>query len=98
MALEVTKNPRDIIYRPIVSEKAYGLMDQGKYTFEVDPKANKTEIRIAIEKIFDVKVNTIARKGKRVRTRTGYGKRKDGKRAIITLAEGTIDIFNEASA
>lgn len=101
MALEVTKNPRDIIYRPIVSEKAYGLMDQGKYTFEVDPKANKTEIRIAIEKIFDVKVktvNTIARKGKRVRTRTGYGKRKDGKHAIITLAEGTIDIFNEASA
>ena len=68
MALEVTKNPRDIIYRPIVSEKAYGLMDLGKYTFEVDPKANKTEIRIAIEKIFDVKVktvNTIARKGKR---------------------------------
>ena len=50
MALEVTKNPRDIIYRPIVSEKAYGLMDLGKYTFEVDPKANKTEIRIAIEK------------------------------------------------
>ena len=46
MALEVTKNPRDIIYRPIVSEKAYGLMDLGKYTFEVDPKANKTEIRI----------------------------------------------------
>ena len=73
MALEVTKNPRDIIYRPIVSEKAYGLMDQGKYTFEVDPKANKTEIRIAIEKIFDVKVktvNTIVRKGKRVRNRT----------------------------
>ena len=59
MALEVTKNPRDIIYRPIVSEKAYGLMDQGKYTFEVDPKANKTEIRIAIEKIFDVKVKNV---------------------------------------
>ena len=101
MALEVTKNPRDIIYRPIVSEKAYGLMDLGKYTFEVDPKANKTEIRIAIEKIFDVKVktvNTIARKGKRVRTRTGYGKRKDCKRAIVTLAEGTIDIINETTA
>lgn len=101
MALENSKNYRDIIIRPIVSEKAYGLMDQGKYTFEVAPKANKTEIRIAIEKIFDVKVakiNTISRKGKRVRTRTGYGRRKDTRRAIVTLREGSIDIFEEANA
>lgn len=101
MALEVSKNIHDVIIRPIVSEKAYGLMDHGKYTFEVDPSANKTEIRIAIEKIFGVKVasvNTISRKGKRVRTRTGYGQRKDTKRAIVTLREGTIDIFNEANA
>lgn len=100
MALEISKNPRDVIIRPIVSEKAYGLMDHGKYTFEVDPRANKTEIRIAIEKIFDVKVakvNTIARQGKRVRTRTGYGRRKDTKRAIVTLREGSIDIFEEAN-
>lgn len=101
MALEISKNYRDVIIRPIVSEKAYGLMDHGKYTFEVAPKANKTEIRIAIEKIFDVKVakvNTISRKGKRVRTRTGYGRRKDTKRAIVTLREGTIDIFDEVNA
>lgn len=101
MALEINKNYRDVIIRPIVSEKAYGLMDQGKYTFEVAPNCNKTEIRIAIENIFDVKVakvNTISRKGKRVRTRTGYGQRKDTRRAIITLREGTIDIFNEANA
>lgn len=101
MSLETTKNPRDIIVRPIVSEKAYGLIDNGKYTFEVAPDANKTEIRIAIEKLFDVKVakvNTIKRQGKRVRTRTGYGKRKDVKRAIVTLREGTIDIFGESVA
>ena len=99
MSLEIERNPRDIIIAPIVSEKAYSLIDQGKYTFEVSPAANKTEIRIAIEKIFDVKVksvNTIARKGKRVRTRTGFGKRKDTKRAIVTLSEGTIDIFSES--
>ena len=99
MSLEIERNPRDIIIAPIVSEKAYSLIDQGKYTFEVEPTANKTQIRIAIEKIFDVKVgsvNTIARKGKRVRTRTGFGKRKDTKRAIVTLREGTIDIFSES--
>lgn len=101
MSLELSKNPRDIIVRPIVSEKAYGLIDNGKYTFEVAPDANKTEIRIAIEKLFDVKVakiNTIKRQGKRVRTRTGYGKRKNTKRAIVTLREGTIDIFGESVA
>lgn len=101
MALELSKNPRDVIIRPIVSEKAYGLIDNGKYTFEVAPDANKTEIRIAIESLFDVKVakvNTVKRQGKRVRTRTGYGKRKDIKRAIITLREGSIDIFDETVA
>lgn len=90
------KNPRDIIMRPVVSEKSYGLMDQGKYTFEVDPRANKTEIKIAIEQIFGVKVasvNTLNRPGKVRRTRDGLGKRKDVKRAIVTLADGTIDIF-----
>lgn len=99
MSLELERNPRDVVIAPVVSEKAYELIDQGKYTFLVNPQANKTEIRIAIEKIFDVKVksvNTISRKGKRVRTRTGYGKRKDTKRAIVTLREGTIDIFSES--
>lgn len=91
------KDPRDILLAPVVSEKSYSLLDEGKYTFLVDPRANKTEIRIAIEKIFDVKVtsvNTINRQGKSRRTRTGTGRRKDTKRAIVTLRDGdTIDIF-----
>jgi large subunit ribosomal protein L23 len=90
------KDPRDILLAPVVSEKSYNLLDEGKYTFIVDPSANKTEIKIAIEKVFSVKVasvNTINRKGKTRRTRFGLGKRKDTKRAIVTLREGTIDIF-----
>lgn len=101
MSLHKEKNPRDIIIRPIVSEKAFGLIDHGKYTFEVDAKANKIQIRDAIERIFDVKVdkvNTQNREGKRVRTRTGYGKRKDIKIAVVTLREGSIEIFAEAGA
>ncbi len=92
----VAKDPRDILIAPVVSEKSYGLLDEGKYTFLVDPRANKTEIKIAVEQIFSVKVasvNTINRKGKTRRTRFGLGKRKDTKRAIVTLREGTIDIF-----
>ncbi len=90
------KDPRDVILSPVVSEKSYGLIDQGKYTFEVDPRANKTEIKLAIEKIFTVKVasiNTLNKKGKTRRTRFGTGKRKDTKRAIVTLKSGSIDIF-----
>lgn len=98
--IEAAKNPRDIIIKPIVSEKAYGLIDHGKYTFEVDPRANKTEIKQAVEAIFGVKVssvNTMNRQGKKVRTRTGFGKRKDTKRAIVTLSQGSIDIFGNQS-
>lgn len=90
------KDPRDVVFAPVVSEKSYGLIDEGKYTFLVDPRSNKTEIKIAIEEIFKVKVasvNTANRQGKSRRTRFGAGKRKDTKRAIITLREGTIDIF-----
>src|SRR5699024_5718763 len=90
------KDPRDIIVAPVVSEKTYGLMDEGKYTFLVDQNSNKTEIKQAIESIFDVqvaKVNTLNRQGKRRRTRTGWGKRKDTKRAIVALKDGSIDIF-----
>ncbi len=93
---ELNKNPRDVLVAPVVSEKSYGLLDEGKYTFVVDPRANKTEIKIAVEQVFGVKVasvNTINRKGKLKRTRFGMGKRKDSKRAIVTLREGTIDIF-----
>ena len=92
----VNKDPREIILRPVVSEKSYGLIDEGKYTFYVDPRANKTEIKLAIEKIFGVKVasvNTLNRIGKTRRTRFGLGKRKDTKRAVVTLKSGSIDIF-----
>ena len=95
------KDPRDILIAPVVSEKSYGLIDEGKYTFIVDPGANKTEIKIAVEKVFSVKVssvNTANRKGKTRRTRNGLGKRKDTKRAIVTLREGTIDIFGGSAA
>ena len=91
------KDHRDVLLAPIVSEKSYGLLDANKYTFLVHPDANKTEIKIAVEKIFDVKVtsvNTLNRKGKTRRTRVGLGKRADSKRAIVSLAEGhRIDIF-----
>jgi large subunit ribosomal protein L23 len=93
----LNKNPRDVILRPIVSEKSYNLIDEGKYTFEVDPRSNKTEIKQAIEHIFKVKVasvNTMNRVGKERKTRFGIGKRKDTKRAIVTLKTGTIDIFS----
>jgi large subunit ribosomal protein L23 len=92
-------NPRDILIKPVVSEKSYGLLDEGKYTFIVAPDANKTQIRLAVEEVFRVKVtnvNTVNRPGKRRRTRYGWGKRPDTKRAIVTLAEGDrIDIFAE---
>ncbi|GAC56460.1 50S ribosomal protein L23 [Gordonia hirsuta DSM 44140 = NBRC 16056] len=94
-------DPRDIIVAPVVSEKAYGLLEEGQYTFLVHPDANKTQIKIAVEQIFGVKVdsvNTANREGKRKRTRSGYGKRKNTKRAIVTLREGStpIEIFGGA--
>ena len=91
------RDPRDVLLAPVISEKSYGLIDEGKYTFLVHPDANKTEIKIAVEKVFGVKVtsvNTLNRAGKTRRTRNGLGKRKDTKRAIVSLAEGhRIDIF-----
>jgi len=90
-------DPRDILIAPVISEKSYGLLDQNKYTFIVHPDANKTQIKIAVEQVFGVKVtgvNTHNREGKRLRTRRGVGKRADTKRAIVSLAEGDrIDIF-----
>ena len=93
------KDPRDIILKPVVSEKSYGLLDNGVYTFIVHPSASKPEIRDAIQAIFNVrvaKVNTMNRHGKRKRNRRTftYGKRPDTKRAIVTLAPGEkIDLF-----
>jgi len=92
------KNPRDIIFEPVVSEKSYDLVEASNtYTFIVDPRSNKTEIKLAIEKIFDVKVvsvNTMNRKGKHKRTGNVIGKRKNTKRALVTLGTGhSIDVF-----
>lgn len=94
----VPKDPRDIIIAPVVTEKAYSLQEMGKYTFLVDPRANKTEVKIAVEKIFGVKVarngvNIMNRAGKSRRTRNGTGRRKATRRAVVTVREGTIDIF-----
>ncbi len=90
-------DPRDILISPVVSEKGYGLLDENKYTFIVSPDANKTQIKIAVEEVFGVKVlsvNTMNREGKRVRTRTGYGRKASTKRAIVSVASGDrIDIF-----
>ena len=92
------RNHRDILLAPVVSEKSYGLLDENKYTFLVAPDANKTEIKIAVESVFDVKVtgvNTLNRTGKKRRTRSGTGKRADTKRAIVSVADGQrIDIFS----
>jgi large subunit ribosomal protein L23 len=91
------KDHRDVLVAPVVSEKSYGLLDQNKYTFLVRPDANKTEIKIAVEQVFSVKVvsvNTQNRDGKRKRTRYGWGQRASSKRAIVSVAEGDrIDIF-----
>ena len=81
-------DPRDVIIKPVISEKSYGLLELNKYTFEVHPDANKTHIKIAVQQIFGVKVagvNTLNREGKRRRTRQGWGKRKDVKHAIVTV-------------
>jgi large subunit ribosomal protein L23 len=90
-------DPRDVLISPVISEKSYALLDENKYTFVVSPDANKTQIKIAVEQVFGVKVtsvNTLNREGKRLRTRTGFGKRASTKRAIVTVAAGDrIDIF-----
>ncbi len=90
----------DVLLAPVVSEKSYALLDQNKYTFLVDPTANNTEIKIAVEKVFKVTVagvNTINRAGKKRRTRYGTGRRPDTKRAIVTVADGDrIDLFAQA--
>jgi large subunit ribosomal protein L23 len=90
-------DPRDVIIAPVISEKSYSVLDQNWYTFLVHPDANKTQIKIAIQQIFDVRVltvNTANREGKRKRTRTGFGQRKATKRAMVKLADGDrIDAF-----
>jgi large subunit ribosomal protein L23 len=99
----VIPDPRDVLLAPVISEKSYGLLEENKYTFVVAPHANKTEIKIAVEKVFGVQVvsvNTLNRQGKRKRTRTGYGRRKDTKRAIVTLTADSkpIEMFGGPAA
>ena len=96
-------DPRDVILKPVISEKSYGLLGHNKYTFVVAPDANKTQIKIAVQQIFGVQVvsvNTLNRPGKRKRTRFGYGKRQDTKRAIVTLSADSkpIEIFGGPAA
>jgi large subunit ribosomal protein L23 len=95
------RDARDVIVAPVVSEKSYGLMEEGVYTFKVHPSASKPEIRDAVQEIFGVrvaKVNTLNRQGKRKRNRRTFtwGRRPDTKRAIVTLVEGDeIDLFQD---
>ncbi len=93
---------RDVILAPVISEKSYGLLDENKYTFIVAPDANKTQIKIAVEQVFGVRVlgvNTLNRPGKRKRTRGGFGQRKDTKRAVVSLSPGDrIEIFGGPGA
>ena len=96
-------DPRDVLLAPVVSEKSYGLIEERQYTFVVHPDANKTQIKIAVEQVFNVKVlgvNTVNRQGKRKRSRgTLTGKRKDTKRAIVSVAPGDrIEIFGGPGA
>lgn len=91
-------DPRDLILEPVVSEKSYDLIEQyNTYTFLVDRRATKNQIRHAMERIFEVrvvKVNTLNRRGKRKRTRWVMGRRSDIKRAMVTLAPGdSVDVF-----
>jgi large subunit ribosomal protein L23 len=91
------KSPRDVIIRPVVSEKSYAGLELNTYTFLVDPRANKTEIKEAVQAIWNVhvtSVNTLRRQGKVKRRGYTVGKRADQKRAIVTLAQGdAIEIF-----
>ena len=93
------RDPRDVIIRPVVSEKSYALLEDNVYTFLVRPDASKPEIHDAVEAIFNVKVvkvNTLNRKGKVTRNRrtNTKGSRPDTKRALVTLAAGDrIELF-----
>ena len=93
----MSTDPRDVLLAPVISEKSYGLLDANKYTFLVRTDANKTQIKIAVEQVFGVRVtsvNTLNRSGKRKRSRRGFGQRNNTKRAIVSLAAGDrIDIF-----
>lgn len=92
------QNPRDVIKRPLVTEKTTALMAENKYSFAVNINANKIQIRKAVEELFDVKVksvNTMRVKGKPKRLGVHRGYRPNWKKAIVTLEDGSkpIEIF-----
>ena len=93
------KTARDVIIRPMVSEKSYAGLEGNRYTFLVDPGSNKTEIKEAVQQIWNVRVehvNTMNRKGKQKRFRYTKGRRPNQKLAVVTLAEGeSIEIFEQ---
>lgn len=89
------KNPHDIIIKPIITEKSMEDMAEKKYTFKVDKRANKVEIRNAVEEIFDVKVekvNTMNMRGKKKRMGRYEGRRPNWKKAIVKLTEESKEI------
>lgn len=91
------RRPQDVIIRPVVSEKSMGLMEENKYTFIVDPKANKLEIKHAVQELFKVKVDkvyTLKVRGKKRRQGRYEGYTPDRKKAIVQLRAGDkIEIF-----
>ncbi|MCL6558680.1 MAG: 50S ribosomal protein L23 [Firmicutes bacterium] len=90
------KDPRDILKRPVVTEKSMKLLEENKYTFIVDLNANKTEIKRAVEDLFKVKVDkvyTMRYKGRLKRVRNIVGRTSDFKKAIVKLKEGKINLF-----
>ena len=90
-------DPRDIVIRPVISEKSYDMIELNRYTFEVAKTATKPQIAVAVAEIFDVtvtKVNTMNVTGKPRRVRTALGKTRDWKKAVVTLQEGdSIEFF-----
>jgi large subunit ribosomal protein L23 len=94
------RSPQDVLIKPVLSEKSYGLLAENKYTFVVNPDANKIEIKNAVEKLFDVKVlnvNTLNVKGKVKRMGKHIGRTSNKKKAIVTLQDGDkIEVFESA--
>ena len=84
-------HPNEVLLAPVVSEKSYSLLDDGKYTFEVDPRANKTEIKLAIEKIFNVKVDSVRvlrTTSKIKKVGRSIGRTSEGRKAYVKLKAG----------
>ncbi len=91
------RDPRQVVIRPVVSEKSYGLIEHNRYTFEVDKESTKPQIAAAVEEIFGVKVtdvNTMRVSGKPRRVRYAKGLSRSWKKAVVTLREGdSIEFF-----